>query len=302
MNRFSLTCSAAIALFASTVSAENLRVYHVQEGGGVTVIEGNITAVEGAIVLGVNPPPAGTTGIVFQEGEEPAWTNESDREVHKQYGGTGDPSNEILFSEEDGLQSAETADDEMTFDESEGLDPSADDETDGDEMTFEDPANPTTPAPTDPMDPTPTTEPGDDPAPGPGAAAPSAQSPASTRITLEGGTWFGDVVSTDVTGCPAPAKSAVESAAASLNGSILQGQIDADFHPTRISPQFTWTENGSNSWSGLLDQRSPQGVGATVQWWVYIRAPDLIENRQVTSFYLPGATCRSDLKFYYHKP
>ncbi|MDT0683067.1 hypothetical protein RM543_10240 [Roseicyclus sp. F158] len=90
----------ALVVLAAPATAENVKIFVVQKDGGVIVKPGNGDVREAALILGDKNPPPGATGIVIERSKPARWTDLSDEDVHRKYGGVGDPVTE-LFPEED---------------------------------------------------------------------------------------------------------------------------------------------------------------------------------------------------------
>jgi len=205
----------ALALCAFPAFAQNVKIYVVQDGGGVIERPGNVTPQEAAVILGDNAPPAGATGIVIERGKPARWTDLTPAQVNAEFGGNGDPVIELFPAEDDPQTPIE-------------IFPEGDFEDTGD------------------------------------------------GIVLNAGNWSGNITNQTTSGCPAGTEDAVNGMIADLNGSIIQGTIDATFTPARMYPQFNWTKTGTNNWRGELSI-GDNGIGSRVQSIVSIRSPDLIQ-------------------------
>jgi hypothetical protein len=104
-------------------------------------------------------------------------------------------------------------------------------------------------------------------------------------IIPDSGIWIGNMVSQTVSGCPAGVAEAAASQLAALDGTPVQGTIDAGFTPDMMFPQLAWTRKGPNNWHGDFSPDTGGGpVRVQVQFAVRILAPDKISIRQQINF------------------
>lgn len=95
-------------------------------------------------------------------------------------------------------------------------------------------------------------------------------------IAPRAGAWTGRMVSQDVSaGCPEGTAEAAAAQFAAMDGTQVQGRIDASFAPSAIFPQFGWTRTGPNAWSGTLKMGGGPGA-AVVSMDIEIASADLI--------------------------
>lgn len=130
---------------------------------------------------------------------------------------------------------------------------------------------------------------------------PEADETANDEMTFEGpsqikpqaGTWFGEIINQTFDGCPAAIATAAKTQTASISGSLIQGNIDESFTPSRMAPQFDWKKTGDNSWVGTLDKMT-NGTGVRIQWAMEVKTPIFIESRQQLNFALgPLGNCEA---------
>lgn len=212
----------ALALIATPATAENVKLFVVQKDGGVVQRPGNVTVEGAAIVMGQKRPPEGTTGLVIEKGKPARWTDLTPEEVHKKFGGEGDPEVELFPKHEDKQKPIEIF--------------------------------------------------------------PAEEDDSGEVIKLRAGNWIGNILSQNITDCPAGVATPLAAQFAGIDGGPIQGTIDASFTPARIAPQLEWTKTGPNSWVGDLVRSAGGDNGIRVQWAVRIKSSSLILNRQQISF------------------
>ncbi|WP_458793043.1 hypothetical protein [Yoonia sp. MH D7] len=285
------------ALWAGPAFAESVDVFVVQnDGSGVVQHESNVT-VDVAAILIEGDRPAGTTGVVLQDGEPVVWTTLTPEEINKHHGGTGEP-----FI----VHGPDIEPDDVEFDEDEERDNQADAEEDPSEMEFDPEEEP-------PKQADPEKEPDKDQEPSTAQADvddmefdedeerrfQEGDAMDAAQIKPLAGNWIGDMTEQTLTGCPAGMEEPLRAQAAALSMSAVQGNIDPTFTPHRVAPQFDWTKSGANSWVGTLDQMT-EGSGVRVQWVIQIKSPILIENRQQLNFGLgPIGSCEAYMVSYW---
>ncbi|AML51950.1 hypothetical protein [Falsihalocynthiibacter arcticus] len=243
------------ALCAGPAFAETVDVFVVQkDGSGVVQHESNVT-VDAAAILIEGERPAGTTGVVLEDGKSVVWTTLTPEEINRRHGGTGAPY--VTHGENEDP-------DEMEFDADEERDNQADVEEDpraaqaddDDDMEFDEEEE---------------------------RRFQEGDSMNAAQIKPLAGNWIGDMTEQTFDGCPKALEAPLRAQASAMSMSAVQGTIDPTFTPQRMAPQFDWTKTGANSWVGTLDQMT-QGSGVRVQWAIQIKTPSLIESRQQLNF------------------
>ena len=267
------------ALCAGPTFAETVDVFVVQKDGpGVVQHESSVTFDAAAILID-GDHPAGTTGVVLEDGEPVVWTTLTPEEINKHHGGTGEPF--IVHGPDNEL-------DEMEFDEDEERDNQGDAGDDPSEMEFDSEEEPD-------KDQEPRTAQADDDDikfdEEEERRFQEGDAMKAAQIKPLAGNWIGDMTEQTFAGCPAGMEEPLRAQAAALSMSAVQGSIDSTFTPHRVAPQFGWTKTGANSWVGTLDKMT-DGSGVRVQWAIQIKSPILIENRQQSNFGLgPIGSC-----------
>lgn len=234
-------------VLASPLIAEPMNVFVVQKDGSGVIQYENQARWAKTEVLIDAPRPQGATGVVLKDGGRVEYTSQSPSAVNEKYGGSGEP----FFKNSD--------DSEIEFNEEEERSTQSAGEIDLPASEYEHTQD----------------------------LFPNDDTMGSARIQPRDGHWIMNINEQTFTGCPAMIEEAARKQTSALNMTGQSGVFGPDFTPGAMAPQLDWTQVGTNSWIGVMDQISG-GSGVYLQWGVQVVPPVLINNRQQLNFLVPG--------------
>ena len=107
----------------------------------------------------------------------------------------------------------------------------------------------------------------------------------SDKITPCAGTWVGQIINQDFTGCPAGVAQAASAQVSAMDGNTILGTIDASFTPDQMFPDLDWLQTGPNTWLANFSPVIGGGPASIrVQFAVWVVSPDKISIREKLNF------------------
>lgn len=110
------------------------------------------------------------------------------------------------------------------------------------------------------------------------------QEDTNGKITPLAGVWIGNVIGSSSTGCPPGVAEGVAAQLAALDGTPIEGTIDASFTASVAYPDLDWAQRGPNSWYATVGSPPESPIIARTQFALRVMSPDLISLRQQINF------------------